>query len=137
MGAQLVHGLIRRKARRIGRNLKQHAARFVKIDGVKILAVGHRRNVKTRFGEFQLPGQLRFLAFRTERHVMNRTRAQRSLAPVRPDQKVDRISRRSGIAGPVPLTRRQFIAEDFRQQLRRRFVPGFRGRAGPPVGYAF
>src|SRR5207302_5148452 len=71
MGSQLLDGLIYCEAGGIGRNLKEDASRFAKVNRVEVLAIQHRRDVEVETGQYLAPGLLAFISGRSPSHVMD------------------------------------------------------------------
>src|SRR4029077_10754381 len=70
--AKMVRRFVRGKSRPLRRNFKQNSTRLAKIDGMKIKAVDHRRNVETELDQLFPPARLFLVVCATKRNVMHR-----------------------------------------------------------------
>src|ERR1700760_1396673 len=71
MRTQIFECLVDQKSRRVGCDLKEHAARFTKVDGMEVLAVEYRRYVQPCSRQLRLPRALRFVRFGSEGYVVH------------------------------------------------------------------
>ena len=71
MVAKVFDRFIHGKSRSLRRNLKQNSAGLAEINGMKIEAVDHRRNVETEIDQLFSPAQLFFVVCTAKRNVMH------------------------------------------------------------------
>src|SRR4051794_10890151 len=106
MGPQSFGVLVDSESRRIGSNLKENAARFTEVDGVKIFPVHDRRNVEVELGKLFQPDPLLLIVRRTPRDVMNGSDGDTAgflLRSTNDIHSATRLSRAHTIAEPGPL----------------------------------
>src|SRR5207237_8647344 len=72
-GSQLLDGLIHREAGGIGRDLKEDASRFAKVNRVEVLAIQHRRDIEVKTSQHPAPGELTLISRRSPGHMMDRS----------------------------------------------------------------
>lgn len=73
LGSQLLNWLIHREAGRIGRNLKQDASRFAKVNRVEVLAIQHRSDIEVETSQHLAPGLLALISGRSPGYMMDRS----------------------------------------------------------------
>ena len=73
MRAELFQFFVQRKTGWLGSDLKQHAAGLAEIDGMKISAIDHRRDVVAEIDEMLAPLQLFRFVLRSKGNMMHRT----------------------------------------------------------------
>ena len=71
MRAEFFQLFVQRKAGRLSRDFEQHAAGFAEINGMKISAIDHWRDVVAKFDEMLAPLELFRLVLRSKRNVMH------------------------------------------------------------------
>ena len=74
MCAELYHLFVQSEAGRLSRDFKKHATGFAEIDGMKIDAIHHRRDIVAEIDELLAPLELFGFVLRPERNMMHRTR---------------------------------------------------------------
>src|SRR5215469_9353881 len=73
MHAEFLQFFVQRKTRRLSRDFEQHAAGLTEIDGMKIIAIHHRRDVVAKIHETLAPLKLFGVVLRSKSNVMYRT----------------------------------------------------------------
>src|SRR5438046_1967374 len=73
MRAEFVQFFVQRKTGRLSRDFEQHAAGLAEIDGMKISAIDHRRDVAAEINEMLAPLELFGLVLRAKGNMMHRT----------------------------------------------------------------
>src|SRR5438874_1859728 len=102
MCSQLLDWLIYREAWEIGRDLKQDASRFAKVNRVEVLAIHHRSDIEVETSQSLAPRLLLLIIGRSPCHVMDRSSRNQSAPELRSTSYIN-IRPRS------PLT--NFVAE--------------------------
>src|SRR5438046_10529165 len=78
----------------LGGDFEQHAARFAKINRMKVRAVDHWRHVVPEIDQMFAPLELFMLVLRSKRDVMHRTRSDAAHACVGQTKQVNDSARR-------------------------------------------
>src|SRR6266487_2227519 len=78
MCSQLLDWLIYREAWGIGRDLKQDASRFAKVNRVEVLAIHHRRDIEVETSQRPAPRLLLLISRRSPGHMMDRPSSNKS-----------------------------------------------------------
>src|SRR4029077_1159097 len=73
MRAEFLEFFVQRETWRVGCDFKQHAAGLTEINGMKIIAIHHRRDVVAKIDEMLAPLELFGVVFRSKSNVMHRT----------------------------------------------------------------
>ena len=73
MCAELYHLFVQSEAGRLSRDFKKHATGFAEIDGMKIDAIHHRRDVVAEIDEMLAPLELFGIVLCPKRNMMHRT----------------------------------------------------------------
>src|SRR5262245_15340275 len=119
MLAEFFSFLVQGETRRLGRDLKQHAAGFAEINGMKIRAIDHWRDVVAEFDEMLAPSELFVLVLRAKGNMMHRTRSDSSHPRVRQAKQINDSARRRIVgrykAKPVCRFLDQTIPETVRE----------------------
>src|ERR1700746_2235858 len=119
MRAEFLQFFVQRETWRVSRDFEQHAAGLTEINGMKIIAIHHRRDVVAKIDEMLAPLELFGVVLRSKSNVMHRTggdAARRGVGLVKQvnDSAGSRVVCR-GKAKPIPRFVNQTVAEAFRK----------------------
>src|SRR5438876_12374134 len=78
MCSQLLYWLVYREAWGIGRDLKQNASRFAKVNRVEVLAIHHRSDIEVETSQRPAPRLLLLIIRRSPCHMMDRSSGNKS-----------------------------------------------------------
>src|SRR5690348_13801680 len=121
----MLGSLVRRKARRVSCNLKQHAAGFPEVDGMKIPTVDDWSDVVFKFCQRTAPVYLFLIGWRSPCHVMDGSHGNPSRKSFRSADQIDEgtgCAFRNRITEPVLLFGNLLESERLSQQQRRALV---------------
>ena len=110
---------VQRKTGRLGRDFEQHAAGLAEIDGMKISAIHHWRDVVAEIDETLAPLKLFDIVLRSKSNMMHRTGGDPAHRGVGLTKQVDNFAGRRVVRGgeskPVARFVEQTIAETLRE----------------------
>src|SRR5436190_23558412 len=119
MHAEFLQVFVQRKTGRLSRDFGQHAAGLAKIDGMKISAIDHRRDVVAEIDEMLAPLKLFGVVLCSKSNVMHRTGGDAAHRGVRLTKQVNESAGlravRGGKAKPIPRLVNETVAEDLRK----------------------
>src|SRR4029077_2436787 len=119
MRTEFLQFFVQRKTGWLGRDFEQHAAGLAEINGMKISAIDHRRDVAAKVDEMLAPLELFGLVLRAEGNMMHRTGRNATHRGVGLTKQVDNSAGRRDVRGreskPVARFVNQTIAEAFRK----------------------
>src|SRR5437773_12033266 len=119
MRAEFLQFFVQRKTGWLGSDFEQHAAGLAEIDGMKISAIDHRRDVVAEIDEMLAPLELFGLVLRSKGNMMHRTGRDAAHRGVGLTKQVDNSARRRVVRGgeskPVARFVNQTIAKGFGQ----------------------
>src|SRR5258705_209568 len=120
MRAELFQFFVQRKTGRLGSDFEQHAAGLAEINGMKISAIDHRRDVAAKVDKMFAPLELFGVVLRSKSNMMHRTGSDAAHRGVGLTKQVNdsagRRAVRGGKATTIPRFVNQTIAEAFRKQ---------------------
>ena len=94
MCAELFKLFVQSEAGRLSRDFKKHATGFAEIDGMKIDAIHHRRDIVAEIDEMLAPLELFSIVLCAKRNMMNRTGGDASRPGVGQTKQVNDSARR-------------------------------------------
>jgi len=97
MCAELFELFVQSEAGRLSRDFKKHATRFAEIDGMKIDAIHHRRDIVAEIDEMLAPLELFGIVLCAKRNMMHRTGGDAPHPGVRQTEQVNDSARRGVI----------------------------------------
>src|SRR5262245_56177816 len=109
MHSEFFDFLVQRKTRRLSCDLKEHAAGFAEIDGMKISAIDDWRDVVAEIDKTLAPLKLFGLILGSKRNVMHRTSGHAARRAVWLTQQVDNSARSRIVGGNKPESISGFI----------------------------
>src|SRR4029077_4549360 len=111
MRTKFVQFLVQRETGRLGFDFKQHAARLAEINGMKISAIDHGRDIVATIDEMFAPLELFRLVLRSKGNVMHRTGRDAARRGVGLTQQVDNSARRTVVRGYEPKPVARFVSQ--------------------------
>src|SRR4029077_13950226 len=115
MRAEFIQFFVQRETWRVSRDFEQHAAGFAEINGMKIIAIHHWRDVVAKIDEMLAPLELFGVVLRSKSNVMHRTGGDAAHGGVGLIKQVNdsagRRAVRGGKAKPIPRFVDQTVAE--------------------------
>src|SRR6266536_6714898 len=119
MRAEFLQFFVQRKTGWVSRDFEQHAAGLTEIDGMKISALDHWRDVVAKTDETLVPLKLFGVVLRSKSNVMHRTAGDAAHRGVGLTKQVNdptgRRAVRGGKAKPIPRFVNQTVVEAFRK----------------------
>src|SRR5438552_13558210 len=119
MCAEFLQFFVQRKTGWLGRDFEQHAAGLTEINGVKISAIDHWRDVVAKIDEMLAPLKLFGVVLRSKSNMMHRTGGDAAHRGVGLTKQVNGSAGRRivprGKAKPIPRSVNQTVAEAFRK----------------------
>src|SRR5215475_1505586 len=118
MRAEFLQFFVQRETGWLGRDFEQHAAGFAEINGMKIIAIHHRRDVVTKIDEMLAPLELFSVVLRSKGNMMHRTRGDSAPRTVGLTQQVNNSARRRIVRRGKPKSIAGFLNQTIAEALR-------------------